>query len=537
MSRKRFLSTKLSTLSAEDVKNIYAECREYLEKNKFSKDEIALYIAAVNDVMMIYREHFGEEKEIEYFVHKRFGKIELSIILKGEKISPFEAAEEESTRILAEKALRPLLVNKTEQITHLYSAGRNYVIITSPPYRSKSILKSPMLWSVILGVILGIICYKLPENAKGLILDDILNPVFKVTIGIITGIMAPVVLVSMITSVSALQSIEDLTNLGFKIIGRFLITILSVMAAGIGITLIFYHNFGVSGVDFEPGNLIELLLDIIPTDFVSPLMEGNTPQLVVLGLFMGAALLVLGNKVDGLKDILGQVNAWVMSSMSIAMKVVIVVPFISIASTIGKGNGMALLNGWEFIVASYVIATVCGLVKLIVVCVKYKVGVGVIWKKLWPMIANAFASANNSTILKMEYDISENDLGIKPEFSGFWIPMSQAMLNPRQTINMIIPPILILKYTNTPISLPFMVVYVLLLLELSIANPGTTGSWTIMFAALALPPEFVGTFMLYKLFTANYNAGYGALQVGLEHIEAAHKFDAIDLERLRAPKK
>ena len=39
--------------------------------------------------------------------------------------------------------------------------------------------------------------------------------------------------------------------------------------------------------------------------------------------------------------------------------------------------------------------------------------------------------------------------------------------------------------------------------------------------------------MTYKLACANYNAAYGALQVGLEQIEAAYKFDAIDLDRLR----
>ena len=518
----------------EDSKNlIFAETRELLKKNKFSKDEIALFIANVNDVLMIYRDKFGEDKEMEYLIRKRFRRIEVSIIVAGEQMSPFDVEVESSTRMQTEKALKPLLVNKSDQISHIYSIGRNFVTITSPQIQTKTIWKSPMLWSVILGIVFGILCYYLPDGAKGLIVDDILNPIFKVAIGAITGIMAPVILISMITSVSALQSINDLTNLGFKTIGRFIVSILSVMAVGIGFMFIFYHNFGVSGVDFQPRNLVELLLDIIPTDFVSPLLYGNTPQLVVLGLLLGTALLVLGNKVSGLKDTLGQVNAWIMSSMGIVMTIVPIIPFISILSTIAKGDGLTLLKGWEFIVASYAIATICGAVKLIVVCLKYKVKPTVIIKKLWPMISNAFASANNTTMLKHEYDISENKLGIKKEFSGFWIPMSQAMLNPRQTINMIIPPILILKYTNTPISLTFLLVYIFLLLELSIANPGTTGSWTIMFAALALPPEYVGTFMMYKLLTANYNAAYGALQVGLEQIEAATKFEAIDLEKLR----
>ena len=73
----------------------------------------------------------------------------------------------------------------------------------------------------------------------------------------------------------------------------------------------------------------------------------------------------------------------------------------------------------------------------------------------------------------------------------------------------------------------------MLLIELSIANPGTTGAWTILLASLALPSEYVGTFMLYRLFTANFNAAYGALEAGLEQIDAASAFGAVDLDKLR----
>ena len=136
-------------------------------------------------------------------------------------------------------------------------------------------------------------------------------------------------------------------------------------------------------------------------------------------------------------------------------------------------------------------------------------------------------------MMKQEYEISERELGIKPEFSSFWIPMSQAMLNPRRTLMLVIPPFLILKYTGMPISTAFLLVLVILVLELSIASPGTTGGWTILFAALGLPVDYVGLFVTYRLACANYNAAYGALQVGLEQIEAASKFDAIDLDVLR----
>jgi len=48
------------------------------------------------------------------------------------------------------------------------------------------------------------------------------------------------------------------------------------------------------------------------------------------------------------------------------------------------------------------------------------------------------------------------------------------------------------------------------------------------------PADYVGVFMTYRLACTNRNAAYGALQVGLEQIEAAYEFDAIDLCQLRA---
>ena len=70
--------------------------------------------------------------------------------------------------------------------------------------------------------------------------------------------------------------------------------------------------------------------------------------------------------------------------------------------------------------------------------------------------------------------------------------------------------------------------------ERLVARGSSRTMWVIiLFAALALPADYVGMFMTYRLACTNYNAAYGALQVGLEQIEAAYEFDAIDLDQLR----
>ena len=55
-----------------------------------------------------------------------------------------------------------------------------------------------------------------------------------------------------------------------------------------------------------------------------------------------------------------------------------------------------------------------------------------------------------------------------------------------------------------------------------------------LFASLGLSSDFVGLFLAFELLTANYNAAYGALQMGLEAIESAACFDAIDMDRVKS---
>ena len=153
--------------------------------------------------------------------------------------------------------------------------------------------------------------------------------------------------------------------------------------------------------------------------------------------------------------------------------------------------------------------------------------------KLKPLVVLAFMSRNITSIMKQEYELCENELGISHDFTSFWIPLSQAMLSPRATLNFVIPPFLILQFVGAPISLPFLVVLVIVVLELSIADPGTAAGWTVLFASLGLSSDFVGLFLAFELLTANYNAAYGALQMGLEAIESAACFDAIDMDRVR----
>ena len=205
-----------------------------------------------------------------------------------------------------------------------------------------------------------------------------------------------------------------------------------------------------------------------------------------------------------------------------------VIPFLSIFKAFAAGRIQVLLDGWKFIVGVVVALTICCLVKLIKVSLKCKLRIPVLLKKTLPVASVAFSSGSENATLNMQIEHSRDELGIDPSFSDFWIPMSHAMFKPRTTIHLVIPPFLIAKAMGMPISQTFLFVLIIMVLELSIASSGITGAWTILFAALGLHMEYVGLYVIYKVFTTNIACGGCEFYYTLEQIEASCVLETID---------
>ena len=526
-------AAKTCNLASKDSYSaILSDCSAALKRLRAPEDAIQEYLDRVTGILDDLVRRFGDGVEVRYSVSKRFKKAFLKVEVQGERYSPADDNVVDMDSI-EENELQPLLRQDKEVVIYGYHAGQNVVRVVSPRIKNKTLLSSPLLWGAILGLALGFLCTLLPDDIRNIIVNDVVSPVKTVALNLIFCVMGPVILISMITAVSALKSVNDLTSMGLKLIGRFIKCILSVMFVGIMVSLLFYDVFGDGGVDMKAKDLVTLLLDIFPKDPISPIKDGNTPQLVIMGLVLGAALIIPGNEVKGLKRIVSQAGTWIMTVMDMIQVILPVIPFCSVLNAIASDDSSSLIDGWQFVAAMFLACTICGAIKFFHVARKYKIRVSTLWGKLKPLVVLAFMSGNITSIMKQEYEFCENELGIKHDFTSFWIPLSQAMLSPRATLNFVIPPFLILQFTNTPISLPFLIVLVIVVLELSIADPGTAAGWTALFAALGFSSDFVGLFLTFELITAGYNAAYGALQMGLEAIESAACFDAIDMNRVK----
>ena len=527
MNRRIINQKKTSLLSDNTINPIVTESVALLQSAGYDDCYIAQFADDAVSLLNDYAKLIGEGAEIEYSLVKGLVRINLRVLIPGAQFDPLKSGTEAKKRRLASVASLNLNT-ETARISYRYALGSNVISISVPlSERRKNIFKNPMVISIILGVVLGLVCQQLPDTANSFIVNEITSPFMSIILSVLSGIMGPVIFISMITSIIAMDSINDLTNLGFKIIRRFIVIILFMTAVSVIVSGIFFRNFGTGGVNFAPEQLIQMIFDIIPVNPFQAFLENKTPQLVILGFLLGCALLVLGDSVKELKEILTQINEWIMSAMKIVLMVVPVIPFLSIFTSIAKGNGSEMLEGWKFIAASYIVYTICTATKVVKTSVTTKIGIPELWRRIKPVVKTAFTTGSTAAPIKQAYEVSEEDFHIKPEFTSFWIPMCSAMLSPKTTINVVIATFMVAEMTGVEISLSFLFVLILVTLELSIASPGTTSAWTIMFATLMLPTSYVGLFTVYRLLTANYGAGCTETYVILEEVEAAHKLNGI----------
>lgn len=515
---------KESILLRDNAENpIIEDSAAMLRDAGFSDEYIGQFTDDAVSVLDDYAGLIGEGTRVEYSLTKRMTKARLTLRIPGDAYDPFVSGSSARKRKLGSIASMNLNA-ETARVSHTYAFGYNIISVSvALSERRKAFYKDPMVIAVVLGIGLGFLCQHIPDPASSFLIDELASPLMSIMLSILSGIMGPFIFISITTSIIALDSINDLTNLGFRIVRRFLAATLFLIAVSVAVSAVFFRSFGTASVSFAPEQLTQMILDIIPTNLFVPFVENNTPQIVVLGLLLGSALLILGDRVSELNAILLQINEWIMSAVKIILLALPVIPFLSILISVAQGTGGELLEGWKFIVASYITYTLCTAVKAVKTSLRTGIGIGEFMRRIKPVVSMAFTTGSTVAPIRTIYEVSEREFNIKQEFTSFWVPMCVAVFSPKTTINVILATFMVAQMTGIAITDSFILVLVLVTLELSLASPGTTSAWAIMFATLSMPAIYVGFFTVYRMFTNNYCAACTIAYDMFEEVEAAHK--------------
>ncbi len=295
-------------------------------------------------------------------------------------------------------------------------------------------LHTQILIGLCLGVVLGLI---LGEKAA------MIEPVGKVFIRLISMVVVPLVLISLMLGTASVGDLKKVGRMGAKTLAYFVAT--TVIAITVGLLLAnvakpgyglnqqtreqLYKSYeskaqiGLERLEKRPST-VDILVNIVPTNPLQALVEGNMLQVIFLALLFGMVLtMIKKEKSESLIKLLDGLNDAIIEVVHVVMKIAPFGVLALIAGVVGQ-FGMAILAT----LLKYALAVIGGLilytftVNTISVALLGKTSPRRFYRGIKDAMIIAFSTSSSNATLPVAMDCLEH-MGIGRRFSSFVLPL------------------------------------------------------------------------------------------------------------------
>ncbi len=373
---------------------------------------------------------------------------------------------------------------------YAYKNGKN--CLTCNPRKKSSIGQMTLLiCAVILAVVLGAGARLFPEIQTAAL--AVTQPLFDMILGAIRAVSSPIVFLAVCCGIVSIGDLTVVGKIGTKLISR-MVAVTFVLGGGMALVscLLFPITAEAGGeVSGNFSKIYQMVLEIVPSDIVSPFIDGNALQLVFMGICVGAALLILGERVSAVQDTLLQVNEVVQFLMRALGKAIPFFVFLSLFNLMLSDFG----SGLSSLVKVFAI-TIPGLFMLVLLyvlaaAVRLKVSPIMLIKKLLPTYMIALTTASSAAALSTNLETCVKELGIPKKIADFAIPLGQVLYKPGFVVELSVMLLSMAEYYSVPITPQLLIMSIIVVGFLSMAVPpipgGAISVFTILFTQFGIP--------------------------------------------------
>jgi len=292
-----------------------------------------------------------------------------------------------------------------------------------------------LLWKISVGFVAGIVFGFLvgPMVAESAVLKDYVMPLLDVVgrifLTLLRMLIVPLVFSTIVVGAASVGDPRSLGRIGIKTIVMYLVTTAVAIVIGLALGNLIQPGVGMNiagaaGEAREGKPLLEVFLDIFPSNPLDSLVKANMLQIIVFALFFGIASLFAGEKG---KRVIGAFDAIAEVMYSITHMVMNLAPygvFALIAITAAK-YGLSILAPFAKVIGAVYLG--CILHAAIVYS-----GLIVVFCKKSPMwyfrgvqeaSITAFVTRSSSATLPITIANVQDNLGVSEGISSFVLPL------------------------------------------------------------------------------------------------------------------
>lgn len=375
--------------------------------------------------------------------------------------------------------------------------------------KKKLSLTTKILLGLLLGFIFGLILKQVPNGfiKNTLILDGALKILGNGFTSAIKMMVVPLVFVSLVCGTSSMGDVKRLGRIG----GKTMIFYLGTTAIAIIVSLVLGSTLkpGV-GLDMssvvsgevaigESKSVVDIILDIIPSNPIASLANGEMLQVIFFAMLLGVAMSILGKKADPVRVVFESANEICMKMVNIIMLFAPYGVFALVSNTFATVGTDAI-----FALVKYVSIVLLGLLTHVTIVyggmfklfTKQKIKPFI--SKFSRVAAITFSTASSNASVPASLEIME-ELGVSKSVRSFTIPMGATINMDGTAIMQGIAALFIAQIYNIDLGMNDMMTIVLTATLASIGTAGVPGVGMIMLSmvlqSVGLPLEGIGLIM------------------------------------------
>ncbi|MBQ7785896.1 MAG: dicarboxylate/amino acid:cation symporter [Clostridia bacterium] len=347
--------------------------------------------------------------------------------------------------------------------------------------------------AMVAGILVGLCFLGNPE-----ITTNYIKPIGTIFINLLKFIVVPIVLLSLICGMISMKDIKKVGSIGWKTLVYYMLTTLVAIAIGLAVANIFKGAFPLldtTGAEYtaKSSNFMDTLVNIFPSNLWKPLVEASMLQVIVIALFIGAGILLVGEKAEPTVVLVESLNEVFMKIMMFIINCSPIGVFCLMVNVVAV-NGPSIVGSLAIVLGVAYLAYFLHMLIVYSATVKCLAGLSPMdfFKNMIPAMIFAFTSTSSVATLPLTKECSDK-MGANPEYSSFILPLGATINMDGTAIYMGVATIFIATCYGVTLTMNQMLAVVLTATLASIGTAGVSGAGMIMLAmvleAVGLPVE------------------------------------------------
>lgn len=297
-------------LTFETLGDVSAELDAYLREHNTDPKDVQTALLLLEEISVRFLE-YSPDVPVKVTVRSRFGSINMSLSNEAEDFNPISEIKDWGTE--SENYFRTLIFRaNAEKLDYARQNGRNVVNIKARKPKNRMMVLALLM--LVAGTVLGLVMVHIMGVDSAKAFDyQVFETVSAMFFNALGMLIIPMIFCSVVTTIAGLSSLSDTGRLGGKALRTYMTTTALAILVGFGSAYLFLPRKLPDAVmtlakGHATASTVQLgrdtLIGLIPKDIVAPIQNANIMQVMLLAVFVGMALGVLGEKIQVLNRLI-----------------------------------------------------------------------------------------------------------------------------------------------------------------------------------------------------------------------------------------